>query len=82
MSAWEMILTDSESDMISATQAPVQTDFEEIFAKRRRIAYRYACALTRDGALAEDIVQEVFIRLYKNPDSTRNEELLSSWLPN
>ena len=45
-----------------------------------RIVYRYACALTRDGALAEDIVQEVFIRLYKNPGATRNEEMLRAWL--
>ena len=80
MSAWEMILTDSESDVVSATQAPVQPNFEEIFAMHHRIIYRYACALTRDGALAEDIVQEVFIRLYKNPDATRNEEMLRAWL--
>jgi RNA polymerase sigma factor (sigma-70 family) len=80
MSAWEMILTDSESDVVSATQAPVQPNFEEIFATHHRIIYRYACALTRDGALAEDIVQEVFIRLYKNPDAARNEELLRAWL--
>lgn len=80
MSAWEMILTDSESDVVSATQAPVQPNFEEIFATYHRIVYRYACALTRDGALAEDIVQEVFIRLYKNPGATRNEELLRAWL--
>src|SRR5262249_33743169 len=60
--------------------APVQPNFEEIFGTHHRIIYRYACALTRDGALAEDIVQEVFIRLYKNPDAARNEELLRAWL--
>ncbi len=73
MSAWEMILTDFESDVVSATQASFQPNFEEIFAMHHRIVYRYACALTRDGALAEDIVQEVFIRLYKNPGATRNK---------
>src|SRR5262245_41174106 len=80
MSAWEMILTDSESDVVSATQAPVQPNFEEIFATHHSVVYRYACALTRDGGLAEDIVQEAFIRLYKNPDAARNEELLRAWL--
>jgi RNA polymerase sigma factor (sigma-70 family) len=80
MSAWEMILTDSESYVVSATQAPDQPNFEEIFATHHRVVYRYACALARDGGLAEDIVQEVFIRLYKNPDAARNEELLRAWL--
>lgn len=80
MSAWEMILTDSELHVVSATHAPVQPSFEEIFAMHHRVVYRYACALTRDGGLAEDIVQEVFIRLYKHPDAARNEELLRAWL--
>src|SRR5262245_52282577 len=80
MSALEMILTNSEADVVSATRAPVQPSFEEIFAAHHRVVYRYACALTRDEGLAEDIVQEVFIRLYKNPDRARKEELLRAWL--
>jgi len=80
MSALEMILTNSEADVALATHEPVQPSFEEIFAMHHRVVYRYACALTRDEGLAEDIVQEVFIRLYKNPDEARNGELLRAWL--
>jgi RNA polymerase sigma factor (sigma-70 family) len=80
MSVLEMILTDSEADVVSATHTPVQPSFEELFATHHSVVYRYACALTRDGGLAEDIVQEVFIRLYKKPDAARNEELLRAWL--
>ena len=34
----------------------------------------------RDSALAEDVTQEVFLRLYRNLDATPGEELLKAWL--
>jgi RNA polymerase sigma-70 factor (ECF subfamily) len=34
----------------------------------------------RDSALAEDVTQEVFLRLYRHLDSTPGEELLRAWL--
>jgi RNA polymerase sigma factor (sigma-70 family) len=34
----------------------------------------------RDSALAEDVTQEVFLRLYRNLDAIPGEELLRAWL--
>ena len=34
----------------------------------------------QDSALAEDITQEVFMRLYKNFGDIKNEEMLRPWL--
>jgi RNA polymerase sigma factor (sigma-70 family) len=34
----------------------------------------------RDSALAEDVTQEVFLRLYRNLDATPGEDLLRAWL--
>ncbi len=34
----------------------------------------------RDSALAEDVTQEVFLRLYRNLHATPGEELLRAWL--
>nr|MBA2340326.1 sigma-70 family RNA polymerase sigma factor [Pyrinomonadaceae bacterium] len=42
--------------------------------------YRTAYALVRDGGLAEDIVQEVFLRLYRNLDDAPCDDLLRAWL--
>jgi RNA polymerase sigma-70 factor (ECF subfamily) len=42
--------------------------------------YRYAYALTCDRGLAEDVVQEVFLRLYQNFDAAQRDGLLRSWL--
>jgi RNA polymerase sigma factor (sigma-70 family) len=42
--------------------------------------YRYACALTRDGALAEDVTQEVFLRLHGQLDQAQRGGMLRGWL--
>jgi len=39
--------------------------FADVFAERSRSLYRYISALSGDPALAEDIVQESFVRLYR-----------------
>ena len=37
-------------------------------------------AVVRDSALAEDVTQEVFLRLYRNLDSTPGRGILRAWL--
>ena len=39
-----------------------------------RAVFRTACALVRDSALAEDVTQEVFLRLYRRFDSAPDGE--------
>ena len=80
MSGWGMALTDSEASAATAAQVTVQLSFDEAFTVHHRAVYRYACALVRDPQLAEDIVQEVFMRLYQNLHSAQREGLLRAWL--
>jgi RNA polymerase sigma factor (sigma-70 family) len=54
--------------------------FDEAFTLHHRAVFRTARALVRDAALAEDVTQEVFLRLYSHMDSTPGEELLRAWL--
>jgi RNA polymerase sigma factor (sigma-70 family) len=54
--------------------------FDEAFTLHHRAVFGTARALVRDSALAEDVVQEVFLRLYRNLDSTPGDELLRPWL--
>lgn len=71
-------LTDA---MSSAVEMKAQTvGFDEAFTLHHRAVYRAAHSVLRDSALAEDVTQEVFIRLYKNIDSPPSEELLRAWL--
>jgi RNA polymerase sigma-70 factor (ECF subfamily) len=80
MSGWGMALTDSEASAATAAQITVPLSFDEAFTVHHRAVYRYACALVRDPQLAEDIVQEVFLRLYQNLDTAQREGLLRAWL--
>jgi len=54
--------------------------FDEAFALHHRAVFRTARSYLRDPALAEDVTQEVFLRLYKNLESAPTDELLRAWL--
>ncbi|GAC1399353.1 MAG: RNA polymerase sigma factor SigX [Pyrinomonadaceae bacterium] len=63
-------------------------DFDEVFVSHHRSVYRAAYALLRDAGLAEDVTQDVFLKLYHHletlvrgfaPDADR-EESLRAWL--
>ena len=54
--------------------------FDEAFTLHHRAVFRTARALVRDPGLAEDVTQEVFLKLYQHLESTPGEELLRAWL--
>ena len=56
--------------------------FDEAFTLHHRAVYRTAYAVVRDAGLAEDVTQEVFLKLYSHGEeaSERGEELLRAWL--
>lgn len=79
MSGQARALIDSMPDNI-ATAATTSLSFDEAFTLHHRAVFRTARAVVRDAALAEDVTQEVFLRLYRNLDSTPGEEWLRPWL--
>ncbi|HET9527227.1 MAG TPA: sigma-70 family RNA polymerase sigma factor [Pyrinomonadaceae bacterium] len=62
------------------TQAVSPLSFDEAFTLHHRAVFRTARAVVRDSALAEDVTQEVFLRLYRNLNATPGEDLLRAWL--
>jgi RNA polymerase sigma factor (sigma-70 family) len=78
MSGQARALIDSMSDQI-ATEATTLS-FDEAFTLHHRAVFRTARAVVRDSALAEDVTQEVFLKLYRHFDSTPGDELLRPWL--
>lgn len=54
--------------------------FDEAFTLHHRAVYRAAYALVRDSGLAEDVTQEVFLKLYQHIGSLQNEEHVRPWL--
>jgi RNA polymerase sigma factor (sigma-70 family) len=78
MSEQAQALIDSTPHQIATAAASVS--FDEAFTLYHRAVFRTACAVLRDSAMAEDVTQEVFLRLYRNPGSVPDGELLRPWL--
>lgn len=72
-------LTDSVPNEIETTVTP-RLGFDEAFTLHHRAVFRTARSLVRDVGLAEDVTQEVFLRLYRHMDSTPGGEALRPWL--
>lgn len=80
MSEATEIFVDSMSEQATAAAAKETIEFEEAFTLHHRTVFRAARSVLHDAALAEDVTQEVFIRLYNHQDSIQNSEMLRPWL--
>ncbi|MBV9210888.1 MAG: sigma-70 family RNA polymerase sigma factor [Acidobacteria bacterium] len=78
MSGRARALTDSMPNSVETVATPL--GFDEAFTLHHRAVFRTARAMVRDTGLAEDVTQEVFLRLYTHLDSTPGEELLRARL--
>lgn len=71
-------LTDSMPQTVESTATPL--GFDDAFVLHHRAVFRTARAVVHDAGLAEDVTQEVFLRLYRNQGAQPSEELLRPWL--
>ena len=71
-------LINSVPETVQAAQAA--PSFDEAFTLHHRAVFRAAYALVRDAGLAEDVTQEVFLKLYQHLGSLRDEEHVRPWL--
>jgi RNA polymerase sigma-70 factor (ECF subfamily) len=74
-------LIDSVPETVpTAAAAAPALQFDEAFTLHHRAVYRAAYALVRDGGLAEDVTQEVFLKLYQHLGTLQGEEHVRPWL--
>lgn len=57
-------------ERLSAISKGDKAAFEEIYSEIRTPAFTVAYRITQDRHMAEDILQEFFVRLYRNPPKT------------
>jgi RNA polymerase sigma factor (sigma-70 family) len=69
----------SEQTAAAATRSE-KIEFNEAFTLHHRTVFRAARSVVQDSGLAEDVTQEVFLRLYNNLDSINDAEMLRPWL--
>jgi RNA polymerase sigma factor (sigma-70 family) len=70
---------DSMSEQAAAAVAKETIEFEEAFSLHHRTVFRAARSVVQDAGLAEDVTQEVFIKLYNHHESI-DQEMLRPWL--
>jgi RNA polymerase sigma-70 factor (ECF subfamily) len=55
-------------------------EFTLIFNRFKKKLYNYVLNMTEDIMLAEDIIQDIFLKLYQNLDNIRSKENINFWL--
>lgn len=73
-------LADSDAELAHRVALGDTRAFEQIMRRYNRALFRTARAILRDDGLAEDAVQEAYMRAYGAIGSFRGESKLSTWL--
>ncbi len=80
MSETTEIFVDIMSEQTATAAAKEIIEFDEAFTLHHRTVFRTARSVVQDCGLAEDVTQEVFIRLYNHMDSIKDADMLRPWL--
>jgi RNA polymerase sigma-70 factor (ECF subfamily) len=70
----------SDASLIARCQKADIAAFNEIVSRYKGKIYSYVYRMTGNAEDAEDVTQEVFVRMYTNIGSFRAEASLSTWL--
>ena len=72
--------TSSESEVIERLKLGDHAAFEEIYRRHRRRVYSVCVRVTHNSAEAEELTQDVFLRLFRKIGTFRGEASFGSWL--
>ena len=70
----------ADSDLISRAAGGDAAAFQALVERHRSMVYRVAYQFAGNHYDAEDIAQEVFIKVYRSLDRFRQDAQLSSWM--
>src|SRR5688572_22446152 len=75
-----LTLTHSDGTLVARCQKADLAAFNEIVGRYKNKIFSYLYRMTGNAEDAEDLTQEVFVRMYTNIASFRAEASLSTWL--
>lgn len=70
----------NQSEIYAGIKSGDTTVFSKVVEKWQDMVYNTAISIVQNEEDAEDITQDVFIRLYQNIDGFREEAQLSTWI--
>lgn len=71
---------DEEILLIERCQAGDRLAFEEIFSLYRDDVFRFSYLVVRDNSLAQDVVQEAFLKVFRSIEKFQFRSSFKSWL--
>jgi RNA polymerase sigma-70 factor (ECF subfamily) len=71
---------DSDAAIMLRVAAGDESGFSYLAEKYHRPMINFLCRMVRDQAIAEELAQEVFLRVYRSRESYRAEAKFSTWL--
>ncbi|NWF91152.1 MAG: sigma-70 family RNA polymerase sigma factor [Ignavibacteriaceae bacterium] len=71
---------DSDWRLVEETRAGSETAFREIVERYHAMTFAVVRGILGDRSDVEDVIQEVFIKVYKGLGSFRGDAKLSSWI--
>ena len=69
-----------DMELVYALRAGVEGAYETLLARFQQPVYSLALRLAEDASDCSDIVQEVFIKVFRNVDSFRGQSSLKTWI--
>lgn len=72
--------TTSDNDLIDQFRAGSSKSFEELISRYETKAHNLAMRLTRNAEDAEEVLQDVFVTVYRKIDGFEGKAKFSSWL--
>ncbi|NLS04743.1 RNA polymerase sigma factor [Rhizobium sp. P32RR-XVIII] len=69
-----------DADLVAGARRKEPEAFRAIMRRYNQQLFRIARGVVRDDSVAEDIVQETYVRAFQHLDQFRGEALLSTWL--
>jgi RNA polymerase sigma-70 factor (ECF subfamily) len=73
--------TEDDSFLLALVQAGDEQAMASLFDRYSKLVYSVALRVLRDPASAEDVLQEIFMQIWRNPDGfTASRGSLGGWL--
>jgi RNA polymerase sigma-70 factor, ECF subfamily len=73
-------MTLSDAELMARVREHDASAFDALSARYREYVYRHVLAMIHDSSAAEDIVQEVFLRIWLRPDQWHERGTFKGWL--
>jgi RNA polymerase sigma-70 factor (ECF subfamily) len=77
---WTVTQQSADSDLLDRIAVGDKLALQALFARHNVAVYRFLLRLVKNEALAEDLVNEVFVDVWKNADKFEGNSQVSTWI--